>query len=130
MSEQKVAKRQETKPTVREEVRSQTRYIKPAVDIFENDENLVLIADLPGVHESGLDIQLEKGVLTLQGEISLERKGQLLFHEFSSDNYYRQFKLPEHLDTEKASAKLNNGVLTLTIPKLEVAKPRQIKIRH
>lgn len=130
MAEQEIAKRQDTRPTVREEMRSQTRYITPAVDIFETDENLVLIADMPGVEDSGLDIQLEKGILTLQGDIKLERKGQLLFHEFSSDNYYRQFKLPEHLDTEKASAKLTNGVLTLTIPKFEAAKPRRIEIRH
>jgi HSP20 family molecular chaperone IbpA len=68
--------------------------------------------------------------LTIKGEIKLASRGQLLFHEFSADNYYRQFQLPRHLDTEKASAKLNNGVLTLTIPKYEAAKPRRIEIRH
>ena len=130
MAQQEITKRQETSPTAREEMRSQTRYMTPAVDICETDENLVLIADMPGVEEKGLDIQLDKGILTLQGDLRLERKGQLLFHEFSSDNYYRQFKLPEQLDTEKATAKLTNGVLTLTIPKFEAAKPRRIEIRH
>lgn len=130
MAEHDIMSKQETSPSVREEMRAKTRYTTPAVDIFETEENLVLIADMPGVEDAGLDIRLEKGILTLQGELKRMGKGHLLYHEFSSDNYYRQFKLPDHLNAEKASAKLNNGVLTLTIPKVESAKPMRIEIRH
>jgi len=111
-------------------MRSQNRYLTPAVDNFETNENLVLIADMPGVEKGSLEINLEKGILTLKGEIKLARKGQLLFHEFSADNYYRQFKLSEEIDMDKASAELENGILTLSMPKSEAAKPKRIEIRH
>lgn len=130
MTEQKIAKQQQSSPAVREEMRSQSRYLTPAVDIFETNEALVLVADMPGVEKKGLEINLEKGVLTLNGEIKLAKKGQLLFHEFSPDNYYRQFKLSEGIDMEKASAEFNNGVLTLTMPKAESAQPKRIEIKH
>jgi HSP20 family protein len=130
MTEQKIVKRQESSPTVREEMRSQSRYLTPPVDIFETNENLVLIADMPGVEKDGLVINMEKGILTLKGEMKLAKKGQLLFHEFSSDNYYRQFKISEDIDMDKASADFDNGILTLTMPKSEAAKPKRIEIRH
>ena len=130
MTEQKIVKRQESSPTVREEMRSQSRYWTPPVDIFETNENLVLIADMPGVEKDGLVINMEKGILTLKGEMKLAKKGQLLFHEFSSDNYYRQFKISEDIDMDKASADFDNGILTLTMPKSEAAKPKRIEIRH
>ncbi|HKJ05698.1 MAG TPA: Hsp20/alpha crystallin family protein [Geopsychrobacteraceae bacterium] len=130
MAEQGITKRQESTPAMREEMRSQRRYLTPAVDIFETDEKLVLVADMPGVDKDGLDVSLEKGILTLKGEMKSAKKGQLLFHEFSSDNYYRQFKLSEEIDMEKASAELKDGVLTLTMPKSEAAKPRRIEIKH
>ena len=130
MTEQQITQHQKSSPAVREEMRSQSRYLTPAVDIFETNENLVLIADMPGVEKGSLEINLEKGILTLKGEIKLARKGQLLFHEFSADNYYRQFKLSEEIDMDKASAELENGILTLSMPKSEAAKPKRIEIRH
>jgi HSP20 family molecular chaperone IbpA len=85
---------------------------------------------MPGVEKEGLDINLEKGVLTLNGEVKTSRKGNSIFSEFSSANYYRQFKVSEHLDTEQTSAEFKNGVLTLTMPKAEAAKPKKIQIQH
>jgi len=85
---------------------------------------------MPGVEKDGLVINMEKGILTLKGEMKLAKKGQLLFHEFSSDNYYRQFKISEDIDMDKASADFDNGILTLTMPKSEAAKPKRIEIRH
>lgn len=83
-----------------------------------------------GVEKNGLEINLEKGLLTISGEMALESRGKALLREFSTANYHRQFKVPEHIDADKASADLNNGVLTLTIPKSESAKPKRITIRH
>ena len=130
MTAQEMVKRQETAPTRQEETRTVGRVLTPAVDIFESDETLTLMADMPGVAKEGLDINLEKGVLTINGEVNLENRGKAVLREFSPANYYRQFKLSEHIDAEKSTAELKNGVLTLQIPKAESAKPKKIAIRH
>jgi HSP20 family molecular chaperone IbpA len=130
MTTQDMVKHEKNVPANREELRSAGRVLVPAVDIFESDNNLTLIADMPGVEKNGLEINLEKGLLTISGEMALESRGKSLLREFSTANYYRQFKLSEHIDAEKSSAELNNGVLTLTIPKAESAKPKRIEIRH
>ena len=130
MATQDMVKNQETTPVQREETRSAGRVLFPAVDIFELEDSLTLVADMPGVDKEGLDINLEKGVLTINGKVELEERGNQILREFSPANYYRQFKLTEHIDADKSQAELKNGVLTLTIPKAESAKPRKIEIRH
>lgn len=130
MAAQEMVKRQDTTPVRHEDTRSVARVMSPAVDIFESDDKLTLVADMPGVDKSGLDINLEKGILTINGEVAVERRGKPLMSEFSSINYYRQFKLSEHIDADKATAELQNGVLTFAIPKAESAKPKKIAIRH
>ena len=130
MTAQEMVKRQETTPAPREETRTVGRVLTPAVDIFESDETLTLLADMPGVDKEGLDINLEKGVLTINGEVKLESRGKTVLREFSPSSYYRQFKLSEHIDAERTTAELKNGVLTLQIPKAESAKPKKIEIRH
>lgn len=130
MTAQEMAKRQDATPVSREETRSVGRVMVPAVDIYESDTDLTLMADMPGVDKEGLDINLDKGILTINGEVNLPGRGHSLQREFTGANYYRQFKLSEHIDAEKTSAELVNGVLTLTIPKAESAKPKRIEIRH
>ena len=93
-------------------------------------ESLTLIADLPGVDKGGLDINMEKGVLTISGSVQLKDRGRPLLREFSSANYYRQFKLSDQFDADKSYAELRDGVLILRIPKAEAAKPKRIEIRH
>ncbi|MDX2480679.1 MAG: Hsp20/alpha crystallin family protein [Desulfuromusa sp.] len=96
--------------------------LTPAVDIYETAAELVLLADLPGVEESGLQLEVSRGVLTLEGEIqtteSEEQRG-----------YYRQFRLSERIDADAGSAALKDGVLTLRLPKSESAKPKKIAIK-
>lgn len=128
MAEQELVKKQETSPVERPNMGSPTRYMTPAVDILETDENLILIVDLPGVDKEGLSIHLEKGLLTIQGEVKSLSKGNSIIREFGLANYYRQFQVFEHIDSEKISAALKNGELTLTIPKAETAKPKRIVI--
>lgn len=109
-----------------------TRPWAPPVDIFETDNELVLKADLPDVKMEGIDIQLENGTLTLKGERKFEKdeknKG---FHriERSYGSFVRYFTLPETVDTEHVRAEYNNGVLAITLPKKEVAKPRSVKVQ-
>ncbi|MEI6306710.1 MAG: Hsp20/alpha crystallin family protein [Deltaproteobacteria bacterium] len=112
----------------REETRSTEKYIRPAVNIIETEEGLVLTADIPGATKEGLDVNVEKGILTISAPASHGIKGNSVHREFELANYYRQFTIPESLDHEKAKADYANGILTLKVPKAEVAKPRKIAV--
>jgi HSP20 family protein len=103
----------------------------PAVDIFEKDGNIVLTAELPGIDPKAVDIRVENNVLTLQGERKFDKELQKdSFHrvERAYGSFTRSFTLPNAVDTEKIKAEFKDGVLTLTIPKREEAKPKQIKV--
>ena len=130
MTKQEMSKRQDSTPAMREETRSPGRVLSPAVDIFESVESLTLVADLPGVDRDGLEINTEKEVLTINGTVAIKNRGRSLLREFSSANYYRQFKLSDQFDVEKSYAELRDGVLILRIPKTEAAKPKRIEIRN
>jgi len=109
-----------------------TRPWAPPVDIFETDNELVLKADLPDVKMEDVDIQIENGTLTLKGQRKFEKdeksKG---FHriERSYGSFVRYFTVPETVDSENVRAEYSNGVLTVTLPKKEVAKPKAIKVQ-
>ena len=103
----------------------------PAVDIFENENELVLKADLPEVDPKNVGIEMENGTLTLKGERRFEdNKNGKAFHriERGYGSFVRAFTLPETVDAEKVKADYKNGVLTITLPKKEVAKPRTVNI--
>ncbi|MGD8395515.1 MAG: Hsp20/alpha crystallin family protein [Candidatus Eiseniibacteriota bacterium] len=109
--------------------REETRYITPAVDIYETDDGLVVVADVPGVKRDGVDVRVVDGILTIQATASRAREGSMLSQEFALGTFYRQFELPDKIDQEKISADLRNGVLKLTLPKAESVKPKQIEVR-
>jgi HSP20 family molecular chaperone IbpA len=113
----------------REETRSNEKYVKPAVNIVETEEGLTLTADIPGANKDVLDINVEKGILTISTQVTRSMPGNPCYTEFELSSYYRQFSIPEILDHAKASAQLSNGILTLRVPKAEVAKPRKIEIK-
>lgn len=115
--------------TTREEsTREFERYATPPVDIYQADDGLVVLADLPGVNAEGLSINVDEGVLTIEGKYSREKETVYLDREFELASFFRQFRLAETVDTGNIKAVLKNGVLTLTLPKSEKAKPRQIPI--
>jgi HSP20 family protein len=104
----------------------------PAVDIFETENELVLKADLPEVDPKKVGIQIENGTLTLKGGRTFEEnKNGMAYHriERSYGAFVRAFTLPETVDAEKVKAEYTSGVLTVTLPKKEVAKPRSINIQ-
>jgi HSP20 family protein len=109
-----------------------TRPWAPSVDIFETDNELVLKADVPGVDEKDIDIRIENSTLLLKGERKFERdeknKG---FHrlERSYGSFVRYFTVPETVDTENVKADFKHGVLTVVLPKKEIAKPKAIKVQ-
>ncbi len=113
----------------REETRSKEKYIRPAVNIIETEEGLVLTADIPGAAKETLDVNVEKGILTISAPTNHSMPGQAVYQEFELANYYRQFSIPESLDHEKARADFTNGILTLTVPKAEAAKPKRIEVK-
>ncbi len=113
----------------REATRAEDRYVAPAVDIYETPEELVLLADLPGVGKDELDVRVEEDVLTIRALSKYPAPGEVLWEEFELPNYFRQFELSEAIDQEKISADFKNGVLTLHLPKSQKARPRQIEVK-
>ena len=103
----------------------------PAVDIFETDKEITLLADLPGVNADNLNIDLRENVLTLDGDVQgPEGAGETdVIKEYQTGKYYRQFTLSEMIDQPKIDAELKDGVLRLRLPKVEAAQPRQITVK-
>jgi HSP20 family protein len=103
----------------------------PAVDIYESEDRISLLADMPGVKAKDLRIDLRENVLTLSGRVdSPEAAGEAqILREYATGTYFRQFTLSESIDQAKIDAQLTDGVLHLELPKLERAKPRQITVK-
>ncbi len=101
----------------------------PAVDIFENKESLVLIADMPGVTNDGVEIHLEDSELTIRGKVVEEQESAApVYTEYRSGDYYRSFTLSNVIDQAKIQATMKDGVLKVVLPKAEEAKPRKITV--
>ena len=104
----------------------------PAVDIFEHNGSIVLKAELPGMDAKNVDVRVENNVLTLRGERKLDdevKKESYHRVERSYGTFLRSFTLPNVIDTEKIKAEFKDGVLRLTLPKKDEAKPKQISIQ-
>ena len=103
----------------------------PAVDIFETEKAITLIADMPGVRSENLDIDLREDVLTLSGEPDVPGKeGETpILEEYRIGRYVRRFTLSDVIDQSKIEAEISNGVLTLVLPKAEKAVPRKISVK-
>lgn len=102
----------------------------PAVDIFESDMQITLMADMPGVTTDTIMIDLRDGVLTLSGDVRPweNKEASNVLVEFEIGKYYRQFTLSESIDQERIEAQLKDGVLKLTLPKQAKAQPRKITV--
>ena len=115
--------------TPSERTRSEESYLSPAVDIYEDERGLHVMADLPGVDPDAVDVRVEKGVLTIQARAQHLLSTEPLHREFALTGFFRQFQLPEEVDTTAIAAQLRNGVLTLDLPRTEAAQPRRIEVR-
>jgi HSP20 family protein len=102
----------------------------PDVDIYETADSLWLWADMPGVDEHSLEINVADGVLSIAGQVSLQDYDNLapVYTEYNIGNYARRFTLSNEIDLERIKARMTNGVLELELPKAERAKPRRITI--
>lgn len=103
----------------------------PAVDIFENDKNITLLADMPGVKAENLDIDLREDVLTLSGAVESPEgpNERAVLREYRTGNYVRRFTVSDAIDRSKIDAKLKDGVLRLVLPKAEKAVPKKIVVK-
>lgn len=103
----------------------------PAVDIFENEHSITLLADMPGVKASDLGVDLRENVLTLTGRVTAlgTAMESNVLREYRPGIFVRQFTLSDTIDQPKIDAQLTDGVLRLELPKVEKAKPRQITVR-
>jgi HSP20 family protein len=105
-------------------------YFTPRVDIFENDKELTLYAEMPGVRPEDVELRYEKGELMLYGKVK-PRQGnrQTLLQEYDEGDFYRAFNIHESIDSSKITAECKNGLLTVHLPKAEAARPRQITVK-
>ncbi len=103
----------------------------PAVDIFETENDITLIADMPGVKPENLDIDLREGVLTMTGEPEYPGKEDEtpILEEYRTGRYVRRFTLSDVIDQTKIEAHISDGVLTLVLPKAEKAVPRKVAVK-
>ena len=102
----------------------------PRVDIFETENELLLLADLPGVRPEDVDLHYEKGELMLYARVrDRHPRENFLLQEYDEGDFYRVFQIHESIDTTRISAECKNGVLTVHMPKVEEVKPRQVKVK-
>ena len=113
-----------------EESTRPTRAFMPSADIFETEEALSVVLEMPGVSRENVDINVEDGVLTVEGRIDFSQYEGMrpLYSEYNVGPYRRSFRLSGQVDQAKISAEMQDGVISLTLPKAEKAKPRRIKV--
>ncbi len=103
--------------------------ISPMVDIYENDDEILLHADMPGVAKEDISVNVDNGKLLISGVRSLKISGAANWEEFGDVEYRRTFSVPQSIDVAKVNAELKDGVLKLHLPKSEAAKPRMVEIK-
>lgn len=124
-AQETLAKKEHAEVVRREE---QTEYFKPAVDIRETPEEVILQFDMPGVEKDNVDLTVDKGMLTVTGRADREQTGTAVYRETRVGDYRRQFNLTKDVNSNAITAEMEAGVLTVRIHKPEKAKPKRIKI--
>lgn len=105
------------------------RTIAPPVDIYENDDEILVVADVPGARADGVTVRLEKDELTVHARRDEALEGEVLMGAAGAADYARTFLVPRGIDAEKIGAEMKGGVLTIHLPKSEAIKPRRIEVR-
>ncbi|HZU35506.1 MAG TPA: Hsp20/alpha crystallin family protein [Gemmataceae bacterium] len=129
MSESTMQKKNRVEPTTAEQTRSGV-YFTPRVDIVEDEKELVVYADMPGVAPGNVDLRYENGELVLHGRVQpRQQTGASLLREYQDGDYYRVFQVHESIDSSRIEAVCKNGVLTIHLPKAEAVRPRKVQVR-
>jgi HSP20 family molecular chaperone IbpA len=130
MSPQELQVQQKRELEKKQEATIPARVFVPTTDIFETEQALTLVAEMPGVDKAKVDVSVEDGVLTIQGQIDFSKYEGLrpVYTEYNIGHYRRVFTLSNRIDQNNISAEMKDGVLTLVLPKAEEAKPRRINV--
>jgi HSP20 family molecular chaperone IbpA len=115
----------------KDETTMPARVFVPTADIFESKDALTVILEMPGVEKDKVDVRVEGSVLTVEGRLDLSKYQGLkpLYTEYNIGHYARSFHLTNKIDQSKIAAELKDGVLSVTLPKVEEAKPRTIQVK-
>lgn len=127
---QELAVREKQELAQQEEKTIPGRYFIPAADIFETEEALTLMLEMPGVDKNNLDVQIDNDVLRVEGKIDYAayKEVEPVYTEYNVGHYARAFALPDKIDRQAISARVEDGVLTLTLPKAKETLPRRIAV--
>jgi HSP20 family molecular chaperone IbpA len=127
---QELAVRDKKELVTKDEKTVPGRYFVPYADIYETDDALSVVMEMPGVEKKDVDVALENGVLRVEGRIDFSKYDGMdpVYTEYNVGHYARSFTLSNKVDQEGISAQLDDGVLTLTLPKAKEAQPRRISI--
>ncbi|NOQ47097.1 MAG: Hsp20 family protein [Desulfobulbaceae bacterium] len=132
MSEQELQVQEKKMAPHSGETTKPEKYFVPTVDIYETEEEVMVVAEMPGVDENGADVSLEDNVLTIQGNNAPKEEGsdvRMLLQEYETGHYLRRFTVAETIDQENIAATMSDGVLTVTLPKTKPVKPRKIDVK-
>ena len=129
-SEQELQVQQKREVDKKPESTTPGRRYLPVTDIFETQDALKVILEMPGVGKDGIEVRVENDVLTIDGQVDFSKYQGLVpvYTEYNVGNYARSFQLSNQIDQDRISADLKDGVVTLVLPKAERAKPRKIKV--
>jgi len=130
MSPQELQVQQKREVEKRQESTIPARVFLPDADIFETDQALTVVLEMPGVNKQSVDVDIENDIVTIVGRIDFSKYEGLqpLYTEYNVGNYSRSFQISSKIDKDGIKAELKDGVMTLVLPKSEEAKPRKIKV--
>ncbi len=130
MAEQELQVQQKREVEKRQESTIPARTFLPTTDIFETDQALTVILEMPGVERDSVDVKVENDILTIEGRVDFSKYDGLrpLYTEYNIGNYARSFEMSSKVDQDGITAELKDGVMTLVLPKAEKAKPRKISV--
>jgi HSP20 family molecular chaperone IbpA len=126
--ELQVQKKQEVEKA--QESTTPTRAFIPSADIYESEDALTVVLEMPGVSRDGIDVTIEDGVLTIEGRIDFSKYDGLqpVYSEYNVGPYRRSFRISSQIEQGRITAKLQDGIITLELPKAEATKPRRIQV--
>ena len=130
-SKQELQVQQKRELEKKEETTIPARIFLPTADIYETEDALSVVLEMPGVEKNNVDVRVEGGVLKVEGRLDFSKYQGLqpLYTEYNVGHYFRSFQLSSKIDHNRIEAQLKDGVLALTLPKVEEAKPRTIQIK-
>ncbi len=131
MADKKTLQKRKTEKLEKAERTYDRKVFTPAVDIYETNEAIVLIAEMPGVDEKSIDVTLDNDVLTLRGKVdyNVPEGFDLVYNEYEIGDYERSFTVNEAIDIDKIEAEYHNGVLKVTLPKAEPVKAKKVQVK-